>query len=97
LPIHQESPVRKSRTDAELKAVLADLRGPLSDIDVIEYMRELLTEYMTEFPAFRAKPLGSPGSDGRKEQEADIAREDRARAVLALRPGFARNTSSVPK
>ena len=73
---------------AELKAVPADLRGPKSDIEVIEEMRELLTEYMSEFPALRAKPEGSSGSDARKEQEADIRREDRARAVLALRPGF---------
>jgi hypothetical protein len=80
--------VRKSRSDTELKSILADLRRPVSDIDLIEEMRALLTEYMTEFPAFRAKHEGSPGSDARKEQEADIAREDRARAVLALRPGF---------
>lgn len=75
--------MRKSRTDAELKAVLAGLRGPKSDHELIAEMGELLTEYMTEFPAFRIKPQGSPGSDARKEQEADIAREDRARAVLA--------------
>jgi hypothetical protein len=80
--------VRKSRTDAELKAVLADLRGPKSDDELIAEMRLLLTEYMTAFPAFRAKPQGSPNSDARKEQQADIAREDRARAVLVLRPGF---------
>lgn len=87
---------RKSRSDAELKAVLADLRycRPKSDIDVIEEMRSLLIEYADNFPAFRSKPQGSPGSDARKEQEADIAREDRVRAVLALRPGF-ENTSEV--
>jgi hypothetical protein len=88
--------VRRSRTDAELKAVLADLRGPKSDIDVIEEMRELLTEYMAEFPAFRAKPEGSPGSDARKEQETDIRREDRTRAVLALRPGFVTDGEAKP-
>ena len=59
-----------------------------SDIQVIEEMRALLTEYVTYFPAFRAKPVGSPGTDARVQQEADIRREDRARAVLALRPGF---------
>jgi hypothetical protein len=80
--------VRKSRTDAELKVILADLRGPKSDDELIAEMRALLTEYVTEFQAFRAKPQGSPNSDARKEQEADIAREDRARAVLALKPGF---------
>jgi hypothetical protein len=60
----------------------------VTDDEIIAEMRELLTEYMTEFPAFRAKPEGAPGSDARKEQEVDIKREDRTRAVLALRPGF---------
>ena len=80
--------MRKSRTDAELKAVLAGLRGPRSDIHVIEEMRVLLTEYMDAFPAFRVKPQGSPNSPARKEQLADIRREDRVRALLSLRPGF---------
>jgi hypothetical protein len=42
----------------------------------------LLREYTEAFPAFRSKPQGSPYSDARKEQEADIAREDRTRAVI---------------
>jgi hypothetical protein len=67
----------------------------MSDCALIAEMRELLTEYMTEFQAFRAKPEGSPGSDARKEQEAGIRREDRTRAVLALRPGFQPNTGGV--
>lgn len=61
----------------------------MTDDELIAEMRILLTEYMAEFPAFRAKPEGSPGSDARKEQQADIDREDRVRRVLALRPGFA--------
>ena len=43
---------------------------------------QLLREYMTEFPAFRAKPEGSPNSDARKAQRADIAREDRVVELL---------------
>ena len=80
--------MRRSRTDAELKSILADVRGPMSDDELIAEMRALLAEYMTEFPAFRVKPQGAPHSDARKEQDADIRREDRARAVIALRPGF---------
>lgn len=49
-------------------------------------MRALLTEYVAEFPAFRTKPLCSPGSPARAEQEADIEREDRALAVLGSEP-----------
>jgi hypothetical protein len=63
----------------------------MSDCALIAEMRELLTEYMNEFPAFRARPEGWAGSDARKEQEADIRREDRTLAVLALRPGFQPN------
>jgi hypothetical protein len=53
----------------------------------VDELAALLREYMTEFPAFRAKPEGSPYSDARKEQEADIAREDRARIALAAIDG----------
>lgn len=60
----------------------------MTDIELIEEMRALLIEYADAFPAFRTKPQGSPNSDARKEQLADIRREDRVRAVLALRPGF---------
>jgi hypothetical protein len=62
---------------------------PMTDLELIEEMRALLTEYMDAFPAFRAKPQGTPNSPARQEQLADIHREDRVRAVLALRPGFA--------
>ena len=63
----------------------------MTDIELIEEMRALLTEYMTACPAFRAKPQGAPNSPARKEQIADICREDRVRALLALRPGFMQN------
>ena len=52
-------------------------------INHVDELAALLREYMTEFPAFRAKPEGSPHSDARREQVDDIAREDRARAILA--------------
>ena len=48
----------------------------------VDELAGLLREYLTEFPAFRAKPVGSPGSDARKAQQACIAREDRARIAL---------------
>ena len=70
------------------------MKTVMNDCQLIAEMRELLTEYMTEFPAFRSKPEGSPGSDARKEQEADIRREDRTLAVLALQPGF--QSTSLP-
>lgn len=53
----------------------------------VDELAALLREYMTEFPAFRDKPEGSPYSDARKEQEDDIAREDRARFALAAFDG----------
>lgn len=49
----------------------------------VDELAQLLREYMTEFPAFRAKPVGSPGSDARMAQESCIARENRARVALA--------------
>lgn len=41
-----------------------------------------LREYLEAFPAFRSKPIGSPGSEERERQDEAIAREDRARAAL---------------
>lgn len=52
-------------------------------LDEQKELGSLLREYMQEFPAFRLKPEGSPNSDARQEQQADIAREDRALALLA--------------
>lgn len=43
---------------------------------------EALEEYLRARPAFRLKPIGSPGSHARLEQEAAIAAEDKALAVL---------------
>lgn len=60
----------------------------MTDDELIAEMHQLLTEYVTYFPAFRTKPVGSPGTEARLQQEADIKREDRARKVLSLRPGF---------
>jgi hypothetical protein len=71
---------RKSRTDAELKTILRDLRT--TDDQIIAALREVLTEYVTELPAFRTKPQGGPNSPARREQLKDIAREDRAKALL---------------
>ena len=41
-----------------------------------------LLALITEHPVFRSRPLGSEGSNARRAQEAAIAAEDRARAVL---------------
>ena len=43
---------------------------------------EVLEEYLHARPASRVKPVGSPGSAARLEQEAAIAAEDRAKAIL---------------
>ena len=43
---------------------------------------EVLEEYLQARPAFRLKPIGSPGSTARLEQEAAIATEDKAKAIL---------------
>jgi hypothetical protein len=44
--------------------------------------RHLLREYMEEYPAFRAKPVGAPHSEARCEQQRRIQLEDEARALL---------------
>jgi hypothetical protein len=61
----------------------------MTDIELIEEMRELLIGYVLRYPAFRTKPVGAPDSLERHQQDMDINRENRARIVLALRPGFA--------
>jgi hypothetical protein len=48
-----------------------------------EALAAVLAEYIAEFPAFRIKPEGSPHSDARMEQAADIEREDHALALIA--------------
>ena len=48
---------------------------------------EALEEYLHARPAFRLKPIGGPGSAARREQEAAIAAEDKAKAVLAKARG----------
>jgi len=53
-----------------------------AELEVIVEMSALLAEYMEAFPAFRSKPQGGPNSPARKEQLADIRREDRTREVL---------------
>lgn len=47
----------------------------------------MLKEYVAEFPAFRSMPMGAPNSRARAEQEADIAREDKAKAIIAKAEG----------
>lgn len=70
--------MKRARTEAELRTILAGLGFDR----LTRELASLLREYMTEFPAFRGKPEGSPFSDARKAQKADIQREDRARAAL---------------
>ena len=49
----------------------------------------IVTRYLATYPAFRIMPVGSPGSERRAEQEAQIELEDDARAIIAKmgRPG----------
>ena len=47
--------------------------------DLIAALRDMLAEY----PVYRGKPIGAPGSNARAEHDRRIAIEDRARATLA--------------
>lgn len=42
----------------------------------------VLEDYLAAYPAFRIKPVGSPGSTARNEQNYQMALEDRARAAI---------------
>lgn len=46
-------------------------------------LADALRDYMNMFPAFRNRPEGAPNSTARKQQEAHIAIEDKARQALA--------------
>jgi hypothetical protein len=64
-----------------------------SDVRHLKKVRQILSShqqlaaiverYMAAYPAFRMKPVGSPGSQVRDEQERLMALEDAARAALA--------------
>ena len=45
-------------------------------------IRAVLRWYVRQFPAFRAKPEGSPGSFARTQQEIHQKMEDAALAVI---------------
>lgn len=74
------------------RAVLSAIRELRRERDELA---QALREYTELFPVFRARPLGTPGSPARRDQEREIALEDRARALLARvaqdgeRPGTA--------
>lgn len=43
---------------------------------------EVLSRYVSAYPAFRMKPVGAPGSDKRIEQQNLMALEDTAQAAI---------------
>lgn len=45
---------------------------------------EAALEYLAVRPAFRMKPIGAEGSTARRQQEDEIAAEDKLRAALKL-------------
>jgi hypothetical protein len=53
-------------------------------------LADLLRRYMAAYPAFRIKPMGSPGSQVRDEQERLMALEEAAIAALAHNKGNAK-------
>ena len=53
----------------------------------IAEMARLLEWYVTEFPAFRAKPIGAPNSIMRLKQQIHTDIEDRARAAISRAGG----------
>jgi len=55
----------------------------MTDAQKIAELTRVLKFYVANVPAFRAKPIGAPGSDARLTQEAHIQAEDYARYVLA--------------
>ena len=82
-----------SDCDGENLAALVDIVGDEDysesvtiDLDPMkgaaQELYDALEEYLRVRPAFRLKPVGGPGSAARLEQEAAIAAEDKARAVL---------------
>jgi hypothetical protein len=50
-------------------------------------LRAALEELLDAAPAFRVKKIGADGSEARKQQDAHIAAEDRARAAIAKAKG----------
>lgn len=52
-------------------------------------MLAIIKRYMRTYPAFRARPVGAPGSQKRIEQEDQIDLEDDARAAIAKAEGRA--------
>lgn len=46
-------------------------------------MAAVLRDYIANFTAFRSKPVGAPNSEMRVSQDAHIAVEDKARAIIA--------------
>ncbi|MCB0654466.1 MAG: hypothetical protein KDC85_24515 [Saprospiraceae bacterium] len=47
-----------------------------------DQLKELLYQYVQEYPAFRALPVGAPESLARQEQERLIGLEDKAKKLL---------------
>lgn len=59
----------------------------MTDREIIEKLCSALARYVATYPAFRAKPIGAPGSPARIEQEGLIQLEDDAMVALAKARG----------
>jgi hypothetical protein len=68
------------RKDLEFQAALTAALLPYQDQAVA--LREVLREYLAEYPAFRSRPVGGPQSKARVRQDSLASLEDRARALL---------------
>lgn len=49
---------------------------------IIAEMSAVLRDVMAEYPAFRSKPMGAPGSFVRDRQDRQIALEDRIKKAI---------------
>jgi hypothetical protein len=59
----------------------ANARLVLEAVTRYDELLLVLKDYLQLCPAFRMKPIGSPGSAARAQQDDHIALEDRARAI----------------
>ncbi len=61
----------------------------LTEIPLLEQLLQAAESYIATRPAFRSKPIGSPGSEARREQENAIDAEDHLKAVIqTIRKGI---------
>jgi len=59
----------------------------MTDREIIEKLCSALARYVATYPAFRAKPIGAPGSRERAHHDWLIQLEDDAMVALAKARG----------